>query len=88
LHLIVDGGERRQHDDRKRGVILPQGLGNLPAGQLWHHHIEERQVGLGRRLERRTSIGDLDHLVPLAQQKLAQKEPTRLVILRDQELCH
>ena len=81
-------GARRQEDDRERvrGRIAQELVGNLPAVELRHHHVEEHEVGLRptRELERLLAVARLDRVHALEPQVHTTEQADRGLVVDDE----
>jgi len=62
---------------------------HLEAVALWHHHVEQDQIGpvLKRHLERLLAVGRGDHLVALARQPGLEDVEARGAVVGDEDAC-
>ena len=73
---IAQLGPRGQEDDRDpvRALVVEQLLGDLPAVEAGHHHVEQDHVGTGARgpFEPARPVGRLEHRIPSASRLTRQ----------------
>ena len=79
---------RGEEDDRDaaRALVVEQLLGDLPAVEPRHHHVEQDHVGQLARapLDAARPVGGLDHLHPLRLEVHAAEQPDRRLVVDDE----
>ena len=83
---------RGQEDDRDlvRALVLEQILGDPPAVEAGHHHVEEHTSGrcCARLLEPARAVGRLEHRHALGLEVHAAEKPDRRLVVDHQHLRH
>src|SRR5262249_34718908 len=85
-------GARREEDDRDRAraLVLEQLLGDAPAVEPRHHHVEEHDVRspLARLVQAARAVGGLEDVHPLGLEIDAAKEADRRLIVDYEHTRH
>ena len=77
---------RREHDDRHRDLLAPNGSGNVEAVDPRQSDVENQQIGdLARAAQRRVTVGGADDLESLALQMMRKQIANGAVVFGDHD---
>src|SRR5919198_1305326 len=89
---VAELGPRGEEDDRDPARLLVEEelLGDAPAVEPGHHHVEEDHVGLLRPglLEAARAIGSLEDVHALGLEVDPAQKPDRGLVVDHEHLCH
>src|SRR5439155_8317200 len=81
---------RGQHDDRGVEALPAQLAADVPAAHVWHHHVEQDQIGHVAEREREAvpAVGGREDVIALEAQVVAEPPYHLRLVVDDEDPGH